>query len=208
MGRTMIKYPNGNTFLAHKNPSATIKATPTISHSKRGMTLEEAINAANTFYLDRQIAVIHKKPTPINIVNVAYPKRAAAKINEAYFAQASTTDYNGIYRGFYIDFDAKETQNKTAIPLANFHEHQIKHLDAIIKQNGIGFVIIKFAVYNESFVLPATDVITFWQQSQNGGRKSIPYQYIKEHGFIISAGLIPELPYLKAVDALIAQQLN
>lgn len=63
-------------------------------------------------------------------------------------------------------------------------------------------------MYNESFVLPATDVITFWQQSQNGGRKSIPYQYIKEHGFIISAGLIPELPYLKAVDALIAQQLN
>ncbi|MCM0597086.1 Holliday junction resolvase RecU [Periweissella fabaria] len=204
----MIKYPNGNTFAVNNAAQVPSRPSPAVSYSKRGMTLEDAINTANTFYLDRQIAVIHKKPTPINIVNVSYPKRSAAKINEAYFAQASTTDYNGIYRGFYIDFDAKETQHKTAIPLANFHEHQVKHLAAIIQQNGIGFVIIRFAVYNESFVLPASELISFWQQSKTGGRKSIPYQYIKEHGFIISSGLIPELPYLKAVDLLIAQHQN
>ena len=69
------------------------------SYGKRGMTLEEDLNDTNQYYLDRGIAVIHKKPTPIQIVNVDYPKRSAAVIKEAYFKQASTTDFNGVYKG-------------------------------------------------------------------------------------------------------------
>ncbi len=74
------------------------------------MTLEEDINETNEYYLNQEIAVIHKKPTPVQIVQVDYPKRSAAVIKEAYFKQASTTDYNGLFRGFYIDFEAKETK--------------------------------------------------------------------------------------------------
>lgn len=198
----MLKYPNGTPFITAPNKQTNLPKS--VNYSKRGMTLEGAINEANSFYLTRQIAVIHKKPTPINIVDVAYPKRSAAKITEAYFAQASTTDYNGIYRGFYIDFDAKETRNKTAIPLANFHEHQIKHLAAIVKQKGIGFVIINFITLDAAFVLPASALISFWNTSQAGGRKSIPLEYIQANGYRITTGLVPQLPYLKAVDELIA----
>ena len=97
-----------------------------LNYSNRGMTLEDDINTSNQYYLQNDIAVIHKKPTPVQIVNVAYPKRSAAVIKEAYFKQASTTDYNGIYKGCYIDFEAKETKLTSSFPLKNFHEHQIR----------------------------------------------------------------------------------
>ena len=41
----------------------------------------------------------------------------------------------------YIDFEAKESHNKTAFPLANIHPHQIEHLKRIIAHGGIGFFI-------------------------------------------------------------------
>ena len=38
------------------------------------MRFEEAINESNEYYLNKQIAVIHKKPTPIQIVNSRLPQ--------------------------------------------------------------------------------------------------------------------------------------
>ena len=90
----MVNYPNG------KKKAYTSKPT---SAGGRGMALEKDINVTNMFYLSIDKAVIHKKPTPVTIVKVDYPARSAAKITEAYFKLPSTTDYNGIYRGKYID---------------------------------------------------------------------------------------------------------
>ena len=67
------------------------------------MSLEQQINESNKYYLLEDIAVVHKKPTPVQIVKVDYPKRSRAVIKEAYFRQASTTDYNGVYQGRYLD---------------------------------------------------------------------------------------------------------
>ncbi|MSE06655.1 Holliday junction resolvase RecU, partial [Lactobacillus salivarius] len=109
----------------------------------------------NQYYLSQGIAVIHKKPIPIQIVSVDYPKRSAAVIKEAYFKQASTTDYNGVYKGKYLDFEAKETTNISSFPLRNFHAHQVEHMRACQKQGGICFTIVKFTKTNELFILPA-----------------------------------------------------
>src|SRR5699024_9430883 len=81
------------------------------TYRNRGMSLEEYIHITNTFYLESNRPIIHKKPTPVQNVNVHYPKRSAAVITEAYFQAKSTTDFNGIYRGKHIDFEAKETKN-------------------------------------------------------------------------------------------------
>src|SRR5690625_5778778 len=113
----------------------------TMRYSNRGMTLEENINLTNQFYLDNNQAIIHKKPTPVQIVRVNYPKRSAAVITEGYFKQPSTTDYNGIYRNKYIDFEAKETKNKTSFPLANIHDHQIEHMHSVVNHGGICFLM-------------------------------------------------------------------
>ena len=104
-----MKYPN----------SSKDYVKPLISASNRGMSLEDDINRTNRYYLTEDTAVIHKKPTPITIVKVDYPKRSAARITEAYFRVASTTDYNGIYLGKYIDFEAKECESATSFPFSS-----------------------------------------------------------------------------------------
>lgn len=48
------------------------------------MTLEEDLNESNQYYLSNKIAVIHKKPTPVQIVQVDYPNRSRAVITYRY----------------------------------------------------------------------------------------------------------------------------
>ena len=62
------------------------------------MTLEEELNLSNQYYRSIDKAVVYKKPTPVQIVKVDYPRRSQAVIREAYFKTPSTTDYNGVYR--------------------------------------------------------------------------------------------------------------
>ncbi|MBM6754683.1 Holliday junction resolvase RecU [Lactobacillus alvi] len=199
-----IHYPNGQGPLS-ASQSVKKKINP-VNFADRGMSLEAEINASNTYYLTTGQAVIHKKPTPIQLVKVDYPKRSAAVVREAYFRRPSTTDYNGVYRGYYIDFDAKETKNVTSFPLKNFHQHQIDHLAACLKQGGICFAFIKFTKLNEYYLLPASFLIQTWQIQASGGRHSIPLTTIKKWGIPVQNGLNPRLQYLPAVDQLIAQQ--
>ena len=55
------------------------------------MSLEEDINITNEDYLRMDEAVIYKKPTPVTIVKVDYPRREKAKIVEAYFKEDTST---------------------------------------------------------------------------------------------------------------------
>lgn len=196
-------YPNGRRYTPKEGSteSNAIKKTNP-SFSNRGMTLEEDLNETNFFYLEKQLAVIHKKPTPVQIVQVDYPRRSAAVIKEAYFKQASTTDYNGIYKGKYVDFEAKETQNPTSFPLKNFHEHQIRHMEAVLKQGGICFVIICFTIYQQVFFLEAEHLLTFWQRMKDGGRKSITKAEIDQMAYNIPLGFQPRIDYIRIIDKL------
>lgn len=202
-----IHYPSGTTF--HNNHANKLRASncrnsqKPVVYGDRGMTLERELNVSNNYYLSQHIAVIHKKPTPIQIVKVDYPKRSAAVIKEAYFKKASTTDYNGVYRGYYLDFDAKETRSTTSFPLANFHEHQIEHMRSCEQNGGICFAIIKFVLNDELFLFPGSDLFRFWDNQAKDGKKSIKKDIIEQLGYKISYSLNPTIPYLDAVDQLI-----
>lgn len=171
-------------------------------YANRGMTLEEDINSSNEYYLQAGIAVIHKKPTPVQIVDVDYPKRSAAVIKEAYFQRPSTTDYNGVYRGKYIDFEAKETKQKTSFPLKNFHKHQIEHMRRVLQQDGLCFVLMRFTAFNEMYFLEASYLLHYWDEQISGGRKSIKKQEIQRDGYPLSVGFRPRIDYLKIVDTI------
>ncbi|WP_290034114.1 Holliday junction resolvase RecU [Ligilactobacillus cholophilus] len=199
-----FNYPNGKPYSQKKSNIFHEKHKSKIIYGNRGMSLEQEINDSNAYYLENEIAVIHKKPIPIQIVDVDYPKRSAAVIKKAYFKTPSTTDYNGIYRGYYLDFEAKETKNKTSFPLSNFHAHQIKHMKACLKQKGICFTIVRFVLTDELFLMPCNLLFKYWDNQQNE-RKSIPKSEIQKNSFKINYSLQPRIPYLKYVDLLIKQ---
>ena len=185
-----------------------IKKTPTkqvnqknIKKANLGMLLEEMINETNQYYLDKGIAVVHKKPIPIQIVKVNYPSRCEAIITEAYYKTPSTTDYNGIYKGRYIDFEAKETNIATSFSLNNIHAHQVEHLKQITIHGGIGFLIVYFKKHDEIYLLPF-DVLNEYWEKRNTERKSIPYDVFKEKAYLIKINYIPRLDYLKVLDEI------
>ena len=53
-----------------KYPMGIHKESKKINYSNRGMALEHDINESNQYYLNNNIAVIYKKPTPISIIKV------------------------------------------------------------------------------------------------------------------------------------------
>lgn len=169
------------------------------SYGNRGMTLEKEINLTNEYYREIDLAYIYKKPTPIKITKVDYPSRKQAIIKEAFFEMPSTTDYNGLYHGCYIDFEAKETTSRTSFPLANIHHHQIEHIRNIIRHHGIGFLIVRFTTLNLTYLLLGSDLLEFLDHNQ---RKSIPLAYFQEHAFLIKDKLKPRVDYLSIVDQI------
>ncbi|WHY84413.1 Holliday junction resolvase RecU [Neobacillus novalis] len=196
-----FNYPNGKRYTPNEIGTARTGGNrKNSSYSNRGMTLEDDLNETNEFYRERKIAVIHKKPTPVQIVQVDYPNRSAAVIKEAYFKLASTTDYNGVYKGKYIDFEAKETQNPTSFPLKNFHQHQIQHMEEVVNQGGICFVILRFSRFEQVYLLEAKHLLTFWERMANGGRKSITKEEIEQQGHHIPLGYQPRIDYIKIID--------
>ncbi len=170
-----------------------------INYNNRGMALEKDLNETNNYYLHHNVAIIHKKPTPITVKKVDYLSQGRARIKEAAFQKPSTTDYNGLYRGKYIDFEAKETKNENYFPLKNIHSHQIEHLKKIIEHGGIGFLIIRFTSYDKTFYLDGHDFINFVEKET---RKSIPYSYFQNKGSILKIKYNPRLDYLKVIDKI------
>jgi recombination protein U len=187
----MIKYPNMKPVSSNKLGSKTK------TFGNRGQSFEDEINDANSYYLNNNRAVIFKKPTPIKVVRMTNDRLNPAKISEAYFVQPSTTDYNGLYRGKYIDFEAKETQNKTLFPLANVHSHQIEHLARVVSHGGIGFILINFRAHQEVFLMDANLVLEYYKKA-----KSIPYEDFKTRGKEVKVGYVVHVDYLKVVDEL------
>lgn len=188
-----MKYPNG---IKQQNTCS----NNNIKYDNRGMNLEKDLNDTNQYYIDMGKAFIYKKPTPIQITKVDYPSRSHAIIKEAFFKEPSTTDYNGLYKGKYIDFEAKETNSKTSFPLDNIHTHQIKHLENIHNNGGIGFIIVRFNKLNETYILMAKDFLNFIKEND---RKSIPIKYFQKHAYLIEEKYIPRLDYLKIIDEVL-----
>ncbi|MDK6370286.1 Holliday junction resolvase RecU, partial [Aerococcus sp. UMB9870] len=96
------------------------------------------------------------------------------------YRQASTTDYNGIYKGWYVDFEAKQSDRMQSFPLNNIKDHQVKHMTACSQAGGLSFVIFWFSKRQEAYLYPIEALLEDWRAYQDSERSSIPFQRIED----------------------------
>ena len=165
------------------------------SRGLRGSTLEELLNRTNEKYLQNNLALIQKIPTPITPINI---EKETRHITLAYFDQKSTVDYIGVVQGIPVCFDAKECHTDT-FPLANIHEHQVRFMENFERQQGIAFILISFTHRNEFYYLRFEELLKFWNRALEGGRKSFRYDELSEEFFLAEKpGIF--IPYLDAIQ--------
>ncbi|WP_186312548.1 Holliday junction resolvase RecU, partial [Staphylococcus aureus] len=111
-----MNYPNRKPY-PKNTPIDPPKNTPpftNIHYPAPPISLQKHIQHSNTFYLKTHIPLIHKNPTPLQILNLNYPNPTKALINQPYFPTPSTTHYNPLYQAYYIHFQPNQTKNNTS----------------------------------------------------------------------------------------------
>lgn len=164
------------------------------SRGLRGSTFEELINLTNERYRQAGLALFQKIPTPITPVRMDGETRT---ITLAYFEKQSTIDYIGVAQGVPVAFDAKETAAKS-LPLQNIHAHQMAFMEEFRRQRGLSFLLVHFSAADEYYLLPFETLKLYWEQAEQGGRRSIPYAAFEEKYRIQQTGSL--LHYLEAVS--------
>jgi recombination protein U len=149
------------------------------TYANRGQAFETLIEMANKQYAMKGRATIQKVATPWKVI------RRGNQIVSAFPEKKSTVDFIGIANGRAIAFDAKSTRERTRFPLSNIEEHQFQFLKRWKDNGGISFILVEFAKKQEIYVLPYDELETWWNESQNGGRKSIPYEW-----FLLNCDLV------------------
>ncbi|MCY0895526.1 MAG: Holliday junction resolvase RecU [Alicyclobacillaceae bacterium] len=160
----------------------------------RGMAFETLINHANAIYRQRGLAVVQKRPTPIKIL-----RTNGTRIVSAVLESASTVDYEGVYRGRSLQFEAKSTREKR-FDLKNLLPHQVEHLRACAAQGALCFVLVEFTEQQRIYLLPGERMLLAWDASQHGGAKSIPLKDIEQSCFPVQQGRGVLVDYLAAVE--------
>ncbi len=166
------------------------------SRGLRGSTLEELINRSNERYLEENLALIQKIPTPITPINI---EKETRHITLAYFDQKSTVDYIGVVQGIPVCFDAKECAFDT-FALENIHPHQVAFMDSFEQQDGVAFFLIYYTSKNLFYYLPFRHLKKFWDRAQEGGRKSFRFDELDLSYVIDTTNSQVLIPYLDAIQ--------
>lgn len=119
--------------------------------NNRGMLLESIINNTNEYYFKNGIALIHKKNLDIKFKNVKLEKNKLL-LNDASIYSKSTVDYYGVWKGRFLAFEVKSTEQKN-FEKKNIKKHQIEYLNKVVLHQGIAFWIIYFKFQNEFLLI-------------------------------------------------------
>lgn len=200
----MINYPDGRkrtvptkTKVDHRksqNRTANEKAYDSLIRSNMGMRFESDISKTCDFYRSKGVADIYKRPTPIKVVKRS--KAHPGRIEEAYFEEKSTTDYVGIYKGTYIDFECKETIHES-VPYHRIRPQQYDHLRFILSLGGIGFFLVSFKSYQKVYLRRAKTILDEIEKKHHPGFKR---SFFEKYGIEVRRGYNPPYYLLDAID--------
>lgn len=201
----VLRYPDGRMIEIKKdknhpdkrkteNKTEAERVRESYIKSNMGMAFESDISKCCDYYRSQGIADIYKRPTPIRVVKMS--KAKPGMIEEAYFEAKSTTDYVGIYKGKYIDFECKETIHD-AVPYHMIREQQYDHLEFILSLGGIGFFLVSFKTYQEVYLMKAETILKEVKAKKHPGFKR---EFFQENGFLVQRSYLPPYKLLEAID--------
>ncbi|WP_052664032.1 Holliday junction resolvase RecU [Mycoplasmoides alvi] len=144
-------------------------------NANRGMFLETIINRTIEYYSSKGIACLFKRNLPIKIYSFT------GNHVKGWVNSKTETDYYGVFKGRYFDFEAKQTKGNS-LPLVNIKSHQIKHMENVVKFGAITFFITYFQDYEKFYLLKFNDFLKFINSSK---QKSIPINFFESKGFLL-----------------------
>ena len=202
-----VNYPDGRKAVVKKtgkadkkdrrkteNRTEEEKARDSYIKANMGMSFEKDVSDSCEFYRLENKAVIYKRPTPIKVVKMSKEKNGM--ISEAYFQEKSTTDYVGIYKGKYVDFECKETIHDS-VPYQMIREQQFRHLEQIISLGGLGFFLVSFRKYQEVYLIRAEIIIEKTKEKKHPGFKR---EFFAQNGVLVTRSYRPPYLLLDAID--------
>lgn len=157
----------------------------------KGYEFESEIMKTNEQYREKGIALITKRPTP-----------TIFRGKKLFFDEKkSTIDYEGVYQGRSIQFEAKGIgdPDKKSMPIEMIKHHQYDHLVEASLHGAVCFLIVYMACTDKIYIMTLERLKQVYRSSEEGGRKSIPISEFEENGIVVTAGRVP-IDYLAALE--------
>lgn len=171
-----------------------------MGQGNRGMAFEMLINLANEMYQRGGVALINKRPTPVKVI-----KSRGSQVINGFYEAKSTVDYDGVYKGRAVAFEAKSTEKDKRFDLKNIAQHQLDYLEKAEKMGAICFFLIEFSKDNSVFAVPLSVIQSYVRMShQPKGKKSIPRADFDIYGYLVEQTERAPVDYLQYIDEVVA----
>ena len=146
------------------------------------------------------VALINKRPTPVKVLKMVY-----GRVKDGYYESKSTVDYDGVYKGRAVAFEAKSTNEINRFDLKNIAQHQLDYLEKAEKMGAICFFLIGFTKDQSTFAIPLSVIQSYVRMSQQPkGKKSIPRADFDIYGYLVEQTERAPIDYLQYVDEAVA----
>ncbi|PEQ09131.1 Holliday junction resolvase RecU [Bacillus toyonensis] len=171
-----------------------------MGQGNRGMAFEKLINLSNEMYQCEGVALINKRPTPVKVLKMVY-----GRVKDGYYESKSTVDYDGVYKGRAVAFEAKSTNEINRFDLKNITQHQLDYLKQAEKMGAICFFLIGFSKDQSVFAVPLSVIQSYIRISQQPkGKKSIPRADFDIFGYLVEQTERAPIDYLQYVDKAVS----
>lgn len=132
-------------------------------------------------------------------------KSKGGRVLNGFYKAKSTVDYDSVYKGRAIAFEAKATENVIRFDLKNIVQHQVDYLEKAEKMGVICFFLIEFSKDKLVFVVLPSVIQSYVRvPHQPKGKKSIPRADLDIYGYLVEQTEPAPVDYLQYVDEAVS----